>query len=248
MRPPGTRHITSHGKPLVLGLDHAAVVEDRPLFPTQVFHPDEVDRVLIGAENNRKIGTHWSKGPWRGAPIFTLTLAERTTCPMSCPVRNACMGNKMHLARRLLVNEALYESLDIEIELLSAQYPRFTVRLHQLGDFADDTYTRFWINKVRTTPELAVFGFTAHLRSSPVGALIEEQSRSWDRFRIRFSAEAGKRSSTVMIDPPVGRHRSGITCPVEVSHPKRDGTTRNLKCGSCALCLTSRDPVVFKLH
>jgi hypothetical protein len=247
MRPPATRWPVSHGKPLILKSDNDAVVEDRPLFPDQIFDAEEVHRVLITADNNPKLGPYWSKGPWAGAPIYTLTLPERSTCPASCPVRNACMGNKMHWAKRILVNEKFFTKLDAEVRLLSAMYPLFTVRLHQLGDFADETYTRFWIDMVRTTPELAVFGFTAHLRSSPVGALIEEQSQSWDRFRIRFSAETGERSSVVARNPPIGRHDAGITCPVEVAPPKRDGD-RELKCGSCALCLTTRDPVVFKLH
>ena len=36
-----------------------------------------------------------------GAPIYTLTLPERQTCPASCPVRNACMGNRMNWAKKI---------------------------------------------------------------------------------------------------------------------------------------------------
>jgi hypothetical protein len=248
VRPPSTRWPVSHGKPLILRPTHEAVIEDRPLFKDQVLDASEVDRVLIPASNNCKLGSHWSKGPWIGAPIYTLTLAERSTCPKTCPVREACMGNHMHWPVRLIVNDALYEKLESEIKLLSALYEMFTVRLHQLGDLADETYTRFWLNKVHAIPELATFGFTAHLKSSKIGALIEESSYLWDRFRIRFSAETDERSTTVMIAPPIGRHRAGITCPVDAAPPKRDGKPRDLKCGSCGLCLTSREPIVFKLH
>jgi hypothetical protein len=67
-------------------------------------------------------------------------------------------------------------------------------------------------------------------------------------FRIRFSAETDERSTTVMIAPSIGRHRAVITCPVDAAPPKRVGKPRDLKCGSCGLCLTSREPIVFKLH
>lgn len=92
---------------------------------------------------------------------------------------------------------------------------------------------RFWLNKVHAIPELATFGFTAHLKSSKIGALIEEGSYLWYRFRIRFSAETHERSTTVMIAPPIGRHRAVITCPVDAAPPKRVGKPRDLKCGSC---------------
>ena len=248
MRAPCTRWPTKHGEPLVLPATHVAVIEDRPLFKDQVFDAAEVDRVLIPAENNSKLGSHWTKGPWLRAPLYTLTLPERMTCPGSCPVRDACMGNHMHWSKRLIVNDNLYAKLDAEVRLLSALYKRFTVRLHQLGDFADERYTRFWIEQVRTTPELAVFGFTAHLKSSRIGSLLNAESDHWDRFRVRFSAETGDRSTTVMVDPKAGSHAAGITCPVEAAPPRRDGEPRELKCGSCGLCLTSRKPIVFKLH
>jgi hypothetical protein len=92
VRRPSTRWPVSHGKPLILRPTHEAVIEDRPLFKAQVLDASEVDRVLIPADNNCKLGSHWSKGPWIGAPIFTLTLAERSTCPRTCLVRDACMG------------------------------------------------------------------------------------------------------------------------------------------------------------
>jgi hypothetical protein len=60
--------------------------------------------------------------------------------------RRAVPGrNHMHWPNRLIVNDALYEKLESEIRLLSALYEMFTVRLHQLGDFADEFYTRFWL-------------------------------------------------------------------------------------------------------
>ncbi len=248
MRSPSTRWPTKHGEPLILSPTHTAVIEDRPLFKGQVFDAAEVERVLIPAENNSKLGSHWTKGPWLGAPLYTLTLAERVTCPSSCPVRNACMGNHMHWSKRLVVNDNLYEKLDAEIRLLSTLYKTFTVRLHQLGDFADETYTRFWIEKIRSTPELAVFGFTAHRKASRIGALIDAESDLWDRFLIRFSSEVGERSSTVMIAPPVGTHGGRITCLSDAAPPRLDGSPREVKCGSCGLCLTSRKPIVLKLH
>jgi hypothetical protein len=54
------------------------------MFPSRVFDPDEVQRVLKDGHQSRKIGKFVTKGKMRGFPIFTLTLEERATCPRSC--------------------------------------------------------------------------------------------------------------------------------------------------------------------
>ena len=213
--------------PLILDPTHPAVTAGVPLFPSEVYSARDVDRCLIPAENNSKIGSHWTK-VWRDAPIYTLTLAERVTCPRTCSQWASCMGNHMPRAWRIAYDDLLLPRLEEEIWNLAAMHNAFAVRLHTLGDFVDPAYTRFWLEQVRKTPELRCFGFTANPREDEIGQLIE--GAGWDRFRIRFSNQTGPRSSRVMIDAPRGRHPDGaVTCPVESG----DADT----CGACGLCL-----------
>ena len=226
----------------MLGSGHPAIIEDRPLFPGMVRSASTVDRVLKSGSNSRKLGSHFSKGDWMGLPIYSLSLPERTTCPTSCRVRDRCYGNRMQVAPRFAVDAALYGKLTVEIENLASMFPEgFAVRLHALGDFSDADYARFWIDAGRSVPQLHVFGFTAHERRSDIGAILEAESAKWTRFRIRFSFGEGDRSATVMDDPPWGRHDAGITCPADPDHPQ-------VSCGTCSLCVTSRERVVFGGH
>jgi hypothetical protein len=241
-RPRRRHERRGHGGPLVLGSGHPAIIEDRPLFPGMVRSASTVDRVLKSGSNSRKLGSHFSKGDWMGLPIYSLSLPERTTCPTSCRVRDRCYGNRMQVAPRFAVDAALYGKLTMEIENLASMFPEgFAVRLHALGDFPDVEYSRFWIDAVRAVPELHVFGFTAHKRGSEIGAILEAESAMWARFRMRFSFGEGQRSATVMDDPPWGRHDAGITCPADPEHSA-------ISCGSCGLCVGTRERIVFKQH
>jgi len=95
--------------------------------------------------------------------------------------------------------------------------------------------------RIRAVRQVHIFGFTAHERSSEIGAILEGDSAKWARFRIRFSSAEGRRSATVMDDPPWGRYDAGITCPAGPNHP-------NISCGTCAPCVTSQEDVVFGAH
>jgi hypothetical protein len=243
LKDPDRRHKTrGKGGPLRLPPTHAARVERRPLFPNRVVSANDVARVLIPAKSNRKIGSHWSVDmEWRGQPIYTLTLSERATCPVrSC--WEWCMGNRMQLADRIIVDSALMARLNVEIDSLASMYPGgFSVRLHVLGDFASIDYARFWIEAVRAVQPLHCYGFTAHDQQSEIGALIKAASDPWDRFRIRFSYGDGERSANVRVDPPRRLHDEGQTCPADADHDKLD-------CGRCGLCVSQKSPIIFKLH
>jgi hypothetical protein len=239
-----TRFKIKHGgAPMTLAADHQAVARGEPLFPSQVYSARDLDHLLMEGANNRKLGSHWAKGPWRGTLIYSLSLPERSTCPRSCPVWDSCMGNTQPYTVRVKGDRYLIPKIRREVENLASFGVPFSVRLHALGDFFSTTYVEAWISLVHRFQNLHVFGFTAHGRTTHIGRLIERESRNWDRFRVRFSGSAGERSSTVKADPPAGRQVDGITCPVEVPRGK---SVPN--CGSCGLCLTSRDPIVFRLH
>jgi hypothetical protein len=227
------------GRPLVLPSNHPAVAQGRPIFPTRVFSARNLNRILIPAESNPKIGGRWEKG-WPGTRIFTLSLPERTTCPRSCLQWQSCYGNHQRWTVRVRADEHLMPRLEAELAMLSGRFEKFSVRLHNLGDFYSTRYARFWIEQTRVIDGLHLFGFTARPRDSKIGKVIEDASREWDRVRIRFSGSPGERSATVAENAARGRHGDGITCPAQ--------TGDSPKCESCGLCLTTRDPIVFRLH
>src|SRR5947207_2265628 len=79
--------------------------------------------LLKRGEHSKKLGSHFSKGPWRRLPIFSLTLPERTTCPRACKVWPICYGDGMPYAVRFRVDSALYAKLTVELEALAVVYP-----------------------------------------------------------------------------------------------------------------------------
>jgi hypothetical protein len=161
------RRFTDHkkvGKPLTLSPDHPAVIEGRTMFPSRV--TEEHDRLLKSGQNQRKLGSHVSKGRWAGMPIFTLTLEERATCPRSCQHWNDCYGNHMHWPKRHAHGPELEGKLALELAVLAAKYPAgFVVRLHILGDFYSSEYVRRWY-RLDTT---LVFRFRS-IRRAPLRA------------------------------------------------------------------------------
>ncbi len=240
---PDRRFSARRPKPYpALSVDHPAALEGRSIHQAMVRTAVPGERVLKSGEHSRKLGSHFSKRPWIDMPIFSMTLEERRTCPRSCAVWNECYGNAMHRAVRWRVGDPLYVKLLLELEQLSISFPRgFAVRLHTLGDFPDRQYLEFWLRALKRHEELHIFGFTAHLRDSDIGSMIEAESFKWNRFRIRFSGAKGDRSTLVADAPSRGRNSDGITCPADMDHP-------DISCGSCALCMTTTAPIVFGRH
>src|SRR5690606_16737895 len=109
----------------------------------QVFKADEVENIFVSGVNNRKIGKTIQKGPWRGLPIFMLTLPERMTCPETCHMLAACYGNAMPRAKRILPGPELEKRIRKDIARLAERYPNgFVIRLHILGDFYSEEYAQ----------------------------------------------------------------------------------------------------------
>jgi hypothetical protein len=239
------RRFETHGSgaPLVLPPDHLAMREQRTLFPNTVrsANPDEL--VLKSGIHSTKLGDKIVKGVWKEALIFSLTLEERKTCPITCQQLPLCMGNGMHLATRWKVDSELYVRLMTELEHLAYVHRTYAVRLHVLGDFVNTRYVQFWLDALRAYPGLRIFGFTHWERTSEIGAMIEAESVRWDRFRIRFSDNhTGPRTAHVIRDRAAqGKHPLGIICPADDTRPERN-------CGNCAFCINSTAPVVFKEH
>ena len=158
------RRWTSHRPPLKnvleLAADHPAVVKGRTMFPSRVFDPADVQRVLIPGENSRKIGGRVTKGPWKNSRIFTLSLEERASCPRSCAHWRSCYTNHMPFTKRLRHGPALVERIEQELIELTERYPEgVVIRLHVSGDFWSVGYVRQWVRWLRRFGNLRAFGY-----------------------------------------------------------------------------------------
>lgn len=212
----------------------------RSIFPSRVFDPDEVARVLKDGHQSRKIGKYVDKGPRKGWPIFTLTLEERATCPRNCLAWAVCFGNNMQAAERITAGPDLEQALEAELRELSRQHPGgFLVRLHVLGDFYSEGYVDFWFDALRKYPALHVFGFTAHRPESDIGGrLFDMAATDWSRFAIRFSGLAESNYGSVLEGNPGAD--GAIPCPAQ--------TGQSDCCATCMLCVHSRRSIMFGRH
>lgn len=214
--------------------DHSAVVHGRTLFPTTVIDALNSPRVLVSGENQRKLGSHVTKGPWAGMPIYHLTLEERATCPTTCHHWTTCYGNGMPQSRRHHAGGALLATLQCEIDALQERHlGGFVVRLHILGDFYSVEYVDTWAAWLDEYPALHVFGYTAWPRDSEIGRRVFDLTdKRWDRFAIRTSSREslGGMDAVTTWSVPEGSHteEGAIVCPAQ--------TGKTACCGSCGLC------------
>lgn len=222
---------------------HRAARLGTTVFPTRVYDYGPINTPPFKpGGNNKKLGKSVVKGRLAGAPIFSLTLEERATCPRSCRHWLSCYGNNMHWAFRYRVDDKLLDAIGRQLNDLSKRHPTgYLVRLHALGDFPTVAYVELWRRWLEIHPALHVFGYTAHPIDSPIGAAIRRLSlKKWDRFAVRHSDGGGELGSTVSVlteDTDIG---DAILCPEQ----------RGLvdSCASCALCWHTRRNIAFETH
>lgn len=255
------RRFTDHkpvGRPLTLDKDHAAVKERRTLFPSRVAttefpartnHTSEATKVTLtptifkSGVNSRKIGSHVTKGAWKGMPIYTLTLEERATCPTYCEHFQDCFGNKMHWSTRFAVNAEFKLEMTRQAIMLAQKHPAgFVVRLHVLGDFPNVPYVRTWAWLMAKHEACHVFGYTRWKKESPIGRALQTVADAFpDRWKIRWSERGGEMGTKTTKDITLkGNTPDGIVCPAQ--------TNQTSCCGTCALCWSTPKPIVFIQH
>lgn len=199
------------------------------------------DRVLLPGRNNIKLGDSVTKGRWRGLPIYSLTLEERATCPRSCLQWKTCYGNNMPFAVRFEQGEDLERAITRDLWRLGRTKPQgILVRLHMLGDFYSLDYVRFWYQMLYAHPKLRIFGFTAWLPETQIGAAVHTilNGAFPDRCWIRFSGGHGSMSAKVV--RKASAEAGVIMCPEQ--------TGRVPDCGACGLCWTASKQIAFLLH
>lgn len=230
------------GSRIVLRPDHPANANAETIFPSRVVHASVLQRVLKSGANASKIGKTVMKGKWRGYPIYTLTLEERATCPKTCQAWAFCYGNNMHLADRIIHDEAFEIKLIGELETLQDLHPDgFVVRLHVLGDFFSVEYVRLWRWALAEYPSLHVFGYTARDPDGAIGKLILDTAlEQWSRFAVRFSGWGFTNMGAELLDE-TGQSKTGaVQCPAQ--------TGKTDCCATCALCWQSERPIAFARH
>ncbi len=209
---------------------------NEPMYPSKV-RPSEPNMLKYGT--NYKIGRTVRKGPLRGASIYTLTLPERTTCPVSCELWGPCYGNNMPRSIRYMVDDNFYGHLERQLDSICKPGRLILIRLHVLGDFIPViTYAWFWEKMLGRWPNLHIFGFTAHPRRSMTGVAIARITSEfgWLRAAIRFSGgKMALHTADLCDDNPLA-----IPCPFET------GLVDD--CGSCGLCWHSERSIGWKLH
>lgn len=239
------RRFTDHkkvGKPMVLRDDHPAVLNARTLFPNRVQAAQFEIALFKSGVNSRKIGSHVTKGAWKGMPIYTLTLEERATCPSYCEHWKDCFGNKMQWPTRWRYDARFMGVMVEHLKLLARQFPDgFVVRLHVLGDFPNPNYVNFW-HMVMIVPQIHVFGYTRWNKESPVGKALQKCAKEFpDRWKIRWSERGGVMGTKTSTDVTLrGNTKDGIVCPAQ--------TNDSDCCGTCALCWSTDKPIVFLNH
>lgn len=237
------RRFQSHakpGNPLVLAINHPAVVEGRSYFTKSAGAKRATGRVLISGHNQRKLGKRVVKGRWAGMEIYTLTLEERKTCPRSCAEWRSCYGNRMPWSLRAPAGEVLEHKLSAELAVLQQKHPSgFVIRLHILGDFYSVGYVQKWTGWLEEFPALHVFGYTA--RADEIGEELENLvSRRWDRFAIRSSGAALSGIPAAIVISAEGEKGDAIVCPVQ--------TNKTACCAICALCWSTDKTIAFLRH
>ncbi|WP_380925429.1 hypothetical protein [Sphingomonas leidyi] len=238
----------ARGSRFNLADDHPAIVEGRTIMPKRVFAPTEVKRILVSGKNSRKIGDRVARGRWAGAPIFTLTLEERATCPRTCAEWKTCYGSNMNWAKRIAHGPEFESMLWAELEAKQAAHPAgFVVRLHVLGDFYSVAYAELWGEAMAAFPALRVFGYTAHAPDSEIGRIIGRlNERHADRFAYRFSGLDEPERGSVVIEP--GADTPHTVCLAQRSLTNAAGDKKAECCATCALCWQSPRTIAFWRH
>ena len=210
-------------------------------FLKSIQSPERYD-VLKKGSSNKKLGFKVTAKRWTGKRLYSLTLTERKTCPISCHHWEDCYGNNMPFAHRFEEGTKLTTKLAAELDILCAKHKEgVVVRLHVLGDFYSVAYVAFWWGMLEKHPNLCVFGYTGREPDSKIGGSVHALNIAYpDRWVVRFS-----RSKTSVRDG----HWFAAEENFEGKHfncPEQPG--RVPSCAACGLCWSVATTVRFTTH
>src|SRR5690348_4524574 len=204
--------------------------------------------VLKRADGNTKLGGDTGftilKGPFRGKPLFMLTLEERATCPTTCQNWNRCFGDNMPFAKRHQVDGVLMTAITQDVRKLAGKYPGgFVVRLHILGDFPSVVYVDHWMGLLAQHQALHVFGYTHWPHGSPIGDAVVRMVKQFPK-RVSILRSDGLPGDPLPLAITVDR--GAPAAPGTVVCPEQSGKTAS--CLTCGLCMNGRASVTFIDH
>jgi len=209
-------------------------------FLKSIKNPSEA-KVLKPGRNNKKLGYKITKGKWKGKYLYSLTLTERSTCPVSCHHWDDCYGNNMPFAHRF-DTEGLIDRLKEEIPQLIEKHKKgIVLRLHILGDFYSTEYAHFWRDMLLKYDSLCIFGYTAREISEPIGkAIWLNNIRFSDRHVVRYSRNIETTDLGIWYAAEESFEGNAFDCPEQSGKVK--------SCADCGLCWVAQKTVRFRSH
>ena len=126
--------------------------------------------MLKRGKQNKKLGDKVSVKMWKGMTMYSLSLEERATCPLT--VRNGTTATVTTCRSLIALITTTHNFIGIREQLseLNDKHPEgFVVRLHVLGDFYDGKYIVQWQLWLHQFENLHVFGYTHHTADLSLG-------------------------------------------------------------------------------
>jgi len=196
--------------------------------------------VLKPGSNNKKLGFNITSKRWKGKKLYSLTLVERETCPISCHHWDDCYGNNMPFAHRFSTDD-LEKNVHKNLDSLIEKHPNgIVIRLHVLGDFYSVDYVSFWEEMLFKYPTLCLFGYTGREEDSKIGkAIWLLNNRFNERCIIRYSRSKGYDGNHLYAAEESFEGKS-FDCP------EQNGKVKS--CAACGLCWTTQKTVRFLSH
>jgi len=216
------------------------------VYPKSIKQATEFD-VLKKGSSNKKLGFKVTAKKWASKRLYSLTLTERETCPVSCHHWEDCYGNNMPFAHRFST-DGLTDKIESEIATLLEKHPQgIVIRLHVLGDFYSVEYVRFWERMLKENPTLCIFGYTANMfdqvtgEGAGIGGAIHLLNHRYaDRCTIRFSRNQESNHLSPCFAAEESFEGKAFTCPEQ--------TGKLPSCAVCGLCWTAQKTVRFLSH
>ena len=197
-------------------------------------------RTLKPGSNNAKLGFKITSPKWKGKRLYSLTLEERTTCPVSCHHWDDCYGNNMPFAHRF-TTENIDLILEREIEELMEKHKEgIVIRLHVLGDFYSVDYVRFWEEMLFKHSNLCLFGYTARMPGTYIGRAIQSLNRHFSERCVIRSSRNIEYDSAWSYAAEESFEGPSFVCPEQ--------TGKLPSCAACGLCWSVPKTVKFLSH
>ena len=232
-----------YSESMKLKADNPALLTMRTIHPKSLQEVKPTSNLLKSAAHNGKVGKGAgiiTRGRLAGQPLFSLTLEERATCPLTCERLAECYGNATPFAHRFSHGIELESKLREEVAELAKLYRNgFLVRLHILGDFYSVEYVKLWAELLTMYPMMTIYGYTARLVGTPIGnAIAALRIQSPNRFWVRFSQSEKYNGGANIFAAQEGT--VGITCPEQ--------TEKTKSCLTCGLCWAISSTIIFLDH